>query len=51
MVPQAGLEHKELRERDKMAPEMEPETKKPGKKSMRLQKSFYLSLIVCLRKL
>ena len=31
----------ELSKRDKMAPEVEPKGKKPGKKSLRLQGSFY----------
>ena len=35
------FDHEELRERDKMAPEVEPKGKKPWKKSLRLQGSFY----------
>ena len=34
-----------------MGPEAEPETKKPRKKSLRLQEPFYLSLIICLPQL
>ena len=51
MVPEAGPKQKEAGKRKKMALEGEPETKKLGNKSMRLQKQFYLFLIICLLQL
>ena len=41
-------EHEGLMQRDGMAPQVEPETKKPRKKSLRLREPCYLSLIVYL---
>ena len=48
MTLQAESGHEELREREKMLPEVEPEAKKPRKKDPRLQEPLYLSLIVSL---
>ena len=48
MVPEAESDQEELRERDNVGPEVEPETKKPKRKSLRLQDPFYLFLSACL---
>ena len=42
-----GSGHEELRERDKRAPDVEYEIKKPRKSSLKLQETFYL-LVNCL---
>ena len=46
---ESGLE--EPRDRDKIVPKLEPETKKPGKANLRFQDSFYLLSIICLPQL
>lgn len=48
MVLEVKPDHKEPKVRDKMVPELEPETKDPRKKKMRQQELFYLSLIIFL---
>ena len=49
MVLETEPDYKGPRERNKLALKVEPETKKPRKKSMRLQEPFYFSLLfVCL---
>ena len=41
MIPlEAGSGHEELREKDKVLPEVEPETMKPRKKKLRLWEAF-----------
>ena len=50
-MPEAEPGHEEPRERLKMGSEMEPETKKPKNKSLKLQEPFYLSLLICLPQL
>lgn len=51
MAPEGGSEHEEAGKRNMMVLEAEPVTKKLEKRSMGLQKPFYLSLFVCLHQL
>ena len=51
MALKAGPEHKVPEEGNKMVLKAEPETKRLQKKNVRLQKLFYLSLIICLPQL
>ena len=48
MVQEVKSDHEELRERDKVAPEVKPETEKPRRRSLKLWASFGVSFINCL---
>ena len=51
MALEVKSDHEKLREREKMVPEAEPETKKQGGESLRLWEPFYVTLNLCLLQL